>query len=80
MRRTNSENEPGGLGSPNSLLTSQSFPSLSDTVLKQLGALMEEVKQKELSEQIIFKLNVMINNQLDIVNELLHLTHKLYLN
>lgn len=53
IRRTNSDHGSGPMGSvvqgSPSLPASNSFPSLSDTVLRQLGALMEEVKQKEIA-------------------------------
>uniref|UniRef100_A0A1B6MTN1 Protein MRVI1 n=1 Tax=Graphocephala atropunctata TaxID=36148 RepID=A0A1B6MTN1_9HEMI len=60
MRRTNSDGGSGLLGSMGSgpvaptghhLTASHSFPSLSDTVLRQLGALMEEVKQQKEENQ-----------------------------
>uniref|UniRef100_A0A1B6GHI6 Lymphoid-restricted membrane protein n=1 Tax=Cuerna arida TaxID=1464854 RepID=A0A1B6GHI6_9HEMI len=60
MRRTNSDGGSGLLTSVGSgtvaptgpiLTASHSFPSLSDTVLRQLGALMEEVKQQKEENQ-----------------------------
>ncbi|XP_054266231.1 uncharacterized protein LOC128988701 isoform X2 [Macrosteles quadrilineatus] len=51
MRRTNSDVGAGGLASVCALTASNSFPSLSDTVLRQLGALMDEVRQSKEENQ-----------------------------